>query len=139
MAGHQPQQYGVSPTQQYGPQSAGGHGSHLPSAYAIQQQQKQQAQQEQQMQQQQYAQQQQQQMSGHGQPSRYPTQYNQSSYGQQMYGGSREGQSSSQGASAGIGGKKKSIFNLDFVKTKWPRIFFLISLVQAILAITFEA
>jgi len=77
-------------------------------------------------------------MSGYGQPSRFQefgTQFNQSGYGQQTYGGSREGQDSSQGA----GGKKKSIFNLDFVNSKWPRLFFLIVLLQAILAITFEA
>ncbi|KEZ45963.1 Uncharacterized protein SAPIO_CDS1355 [Scedosporium apiospermum] len=67
------------------------------------------------------------------QASRYQTynDFNQSQYNQTY---SRDGQ-----ASAGAGSKRAKLFSLEFVSTKWPRIFMLVVSLQAILCLAFEA
>lgn len=70
---------------------------------------------------------------GGGQSSRYQT-YNDYNTAQFNQAYSRDGQ-----VSNGGGTKKSKLFSLEFVSTKWPRIFMLIVSLQAILCLAFEA
>lgn len=39
----------------------------------------------------------------------------------------------------GPGAKKRKLFSLEFISTKWPRVFFGVVMLQAILCLAFEA
>lgn len=67
-----------------------------------------------------------------GQSSRYPTyNYDQTQFDQSY---SREAQGTNGG-----GVKKAKLWSLEFMSSKWPRLFMLVVGIQAVLCLTFEA
>lgn len=42
-------------------------------------------------------------------------------------------------AAAGAGRKRKKLLSLEFISTKWPRVFFGLVSLQAVLCLAFEA